>query len=144
MEGNKQLAAAVFAVMVISFYIVGFMYVINPFMKTGFVTIDDSITMYIDTLSSVEQGTVKIPAKDAGVRNVRISYETEGEKEGYAIPSDGWYVLVSYETGGSIVKSASRINSYPAGASLEKNIFSPYNVCVKKELGNIHPEVESC
>jgi len=143
MEGSRNMVAVSFALIVIALYLIACMYIVNPFLRKNFITLDDAVALYVDTLASVEKGTVKIPVESGTVNRVEIAYKEKGEEKD--IKEKGWYVIVTYRLlGEKTEKSASRINSYPKGAELDTSIFSPVSVCITKERGAEHPRVSKC
>ena len=145
MDPNKNIVAVTFSMVLVVAYLILSVPFINPYIPKNFITLDDAVALYIDTLASVERGTVKIPLDEGSVSDIRITYETRGKKDRYEIEHDGWYVLVTHQIlGKESMKSVSIINSYPTGAGImERSIFSPENVCIVKEHGK-YPEVRKC
>ena len=145
MEPSERMMTSFFALFIVIAYIVMVVFYINPILSKNYMTLDDAIAMYIDTLASVEVGTAKIPVEKMTVKNVIILYETEGQKDGYEIDEEGWYVVSTYPLLFKSEKSASKINRYPADAKMEKRLLSPEMICIIKREGIPYPEVgETC
>lgn len=143
MEGSRNMVAVSFALIVIALYLIVCMYIVNPFLRKNFIILDDAVALYVDTLASVEKGTVKIPVESGTVNRVEIAYKEKAEEND--IKEKGWYVIVTYRLlGEKTEKSASRINSYPKGLELDTSIFSPVSVCITKEGSAEHPRVSKC
>jgi hypothetical protein len=140
MEGSRNMVAVSFALIVVIIYLVACMYVVNPFLRKQFIVLDDYVALYIDTMASVEKGSVEIPIEEGTVNRFEIAYRNKDKEE--EIPEDGWYVIVTYKLPER--KSASRINTYPEGANLDTRIFSPSVLCVVKEQGSEYPRVKKC
>jgi hypothetical protein len=104
-----------------------------------------TIALYIDTMSVVESGTIRIPSELGTTYYVRVSYEEKGKKEGYEINDEGWYVVVHSKRGDEETTSTSRIHAYPPTASrpLGTEISGIRTVCVSKEKGD-YPRLTDC
>jgi hypothetical protein len=133
------------AVIVILFYIFWIYHYYSPLLQADVNTLDNRIAFYIDSLSTVEEGSVAIPIDARNVAEVAISYETEGEYDGYDIPEDGWYAVVTYSAfGRPSSKSSSMINAYLPTTSMYETFTAPRGICITKVGPSEYPEVEEC
>jgi hypothetical protein len=144
MEGNKMVIAASFALILISFFWIQGMYVIAPILQGGIYATEKSISVQVDALSAADEGMVRLSIPENMIKSVSIAYETKGGKEGYTIPEDGWYAIVSYKLGTGNMKGASLIRSYPRTSPMGKTMDSPKGLCVIKEKGRTYAEVQAC
>ncbi|UCD02718.1 MAG: hypothetical protein JSV63_02930 [Candidatus Aenigmatarchaeota archaeon] len=144
MEGSKMIVAASLALILISFFWVNSALLLRPYLQKGFLTLDDSIATYIDTLASVESGNVKMEVERGLVKNINIVFENEGEKDGYIVVEPGWYVVVTYRSWDKEIKDASIINTYPAGEEFGKRFLSPQEICINKNEDSLYAEVGRC
>lgn len=144
MLANRLTVGMAFAMIIFVFYLTYTMFVLNPFMSKNFLTADDSIALYIDTLSSVDSGNVMMSFQKGLIKSLCVTFETEGKKDGYEIGRDGWYVLVSYKLADRTIKDASIIESYPEDFEGEMMIPSPDEVCIKKNKNSRYARVGAC
>jgi hypothetical protein len=146
MEPTRVMMAVAFALIVLVMTWIVAVYSVNPFLQANLNTLDDTIALYIDTLSSVEEGGVEVPLRKGTIGSVEVSFENKGkvEKGDYEIPADGWYVIVSYRVGDRTVKSPSRIKSYPSSGGYEIAVFSPESVCITKSGASEYARVVRC
>ncbi len=143
MEGSRDMLAATFAIIITAMYVIAAMYVVNPFMRKNFIVLDDTVALYIDTLASVDKGSVKIPVEEGSINKLEISYNEKDKDRG--MDEDGWYVIVTYRlVADKNEVSASRIYTYPEGADMDVNLFSPSDICVVKESGTEQSKVIRC
>ncbi len=137
------MVAVSFALIVVALYLISAMYIVNPFLRKNFIILDDAVALYIDTLASLEEGSVMIPVETGAVNKLEIVYLHKGDEEG--IEHDGWYAVATYRmVADKTEKSASRINTYPADAPVDGSIFSPTKVCIIKQRGAEYPRVSKC
>ena len=143
MEGSRNMVAVSFALMVVLIYLIASIYMVNPFLRKNFITLDDAVALYVDTLASTDKGSVRIPVEKGSVKSIEVAYRTKNNDEG--ILEDGWYVIAVYNLADERTeKSVSRISSYPSGAGLERSMFSPGAVCVDKEEDAKYARVRKC
>lgn len=143
MQGSKLMVTVAFSIIIVTIFWFALIYIVNPFLQGNFITLDDSIALYVDTLAVVEKGSVAIPIESGSVSRVEVAYKKKDKEE--EIPEDGWYVIVTYrmQTGVPIM-DASRINTYPFGADMESYVINPDTVCIKKERESEYPRVSRC
>ena len=143
MEGSKDILAASFAILIVALYLIAAMYIVNPFMRKNFIILDDTVALYIDTMASVESGSVKIPVEAGSIKKMEISYnEKDGDR---GMEEDGWYVVVTYTLiADKTATSSSRIFTYPEDSGLASTLFSPSDICIVKERGVEHSKVMRC
>jgi len=150
MIGPKEIIATTFALLVVVIYLVACVFTINPFLEENFISLDDAIAVYTDTLATVWGGNVRIPVEPGSIDTVVVAYKKKGTREkpveGFVysnifpvkqreiIPEDGWYVVAAYRTPASNnIISSSKINSYPFEAfDVATTIYGPTAVCVNK------------
>lgn len=143
MEGSKDMIAASFALLIVAFYLIISLYVVNPFMRKNFITLDDTVALNIDTLSSVERGFIKIPLEAGSINKLEVSYNEKDKSKG--LEEDGWYVVVTYTLVADMTEtSSSRIFTYPEDAGLGFTLFSPSDICIVKEIDADFSRVVKC
>ena len=141
---GKESIAATLAMILITYYIVVGAFIIYPSLRSEVGSLQDEISLYIDTLSTVEKGNAKIRIVGKAVQAVSIEYHDRGKAEDFDFPEDGWYAVVTYRYSGNTIKNAEIINTYPKDGVFSKRIFSPSDICVKKESNERYPVVIRC
>lgn len=145
---NNEIAALAFSIVVVMWFLMSFVGLISSYAHRNTLVTDDYIALYVDTLDTVDSGSVMMPVDKNKVRSLRVSFETKGEKEHYSIPADGWYVIVTYKPYDLLrteIVSASRLYTYPPDISgAETVIPHPENVCIVKGKGSQYAEVRAC
>jgi hypothetical protein len=144
MEANRTIMAVAFALIMIFFTWVMAIRTMNPLIQANLNTLDDKIAFYVDTLSSADEGRVEIPLERDTISNVQVKFETKGDKDGYEISSDGWYVIVAYRIGRNVVKSAGRIATYQGTEGFEYSVYSPESVCITKSQSEDYARLARC
>jgi hypothetical protein len=149
MSGVRDIVTISFAVILFIFLVyISFQLFINPYKdRSSFMELDSAVAMYIDTLSQVEEGRIKIPLEKEGigtVESVEIKYETRGRKGDYKVSKEGWYVVVSYGFTTSSTQGAARINSYGTESGTEVTLYRPENICIRKSEELDWAVVEKC
>ena len=161
MQASREMVKLMFAVLIVSAFLVATLYLLNPFLRQNFIVFDDTIATYVDTLSAVDSGTVKITVERGSISKIDVAYKRKSYQRTSAaenaldsvvpsqieesIPEDGWYVLATYSIiAGRETVSATKINSYPKDANLRASLFSPTKVCITKDLGSRYARVDKC
>ncbi len=144
MNINRDFVALAFSMILAAYFWYICITYLNPLLRSDMDTLDDTIALYVDTLHVINEGEVEITLPRNIVGSVRISYETEGKKDGYEIKSEGWYAVVAYEFMGAVTRGASRINTYGEGAGITSSLFSPEKICISKSKGSKTVAVMKC
>ncbi|MCD6496136.1 MAG: hypothetical protein J7K54_02590 [Candidatus Aenigmarchaeota archaeon] len=144
MEASRLAVVVAFAIIISLFFFIIATRVVGPLSEDNPFSLGDTVALYIDTLSSLEAGSVRIPVALDSVESLSISYEEKGKKDGYEIERAGWYVINEYKISGKTSKSPSRINTLPASGGFEKTITKPQSICITKRPEMPYAEVDAC
>ncbi len=146
MEQDEMMAIG-FSIIVVMIFLYGFARLVEPMADKEILVLDDRISLYVDTMSSMESGRAMINVDGTLVDEVSVRYETEGKKSNYEIPSNGWYVVVAFKAmpySNRRIVTASRIDVYSYNEGVPVTLASPSKVCVVKESDEKYAEVRAC
>lgn len=144
MEAMERFAIISFVIVLGVAVLVMYVKYLTPQLQSYQAAMDETIALYVDTLSAVDEGSVRISNANGAAKEVEIAMLGKDDESGLGVKSDGWHVIVTYKVGIKETGSASRINTYPAGGSFQKKMVSPSSICIEKRADSIHPEVVEC
>jgi len=107
-------------------------------------TLATGIALDINSLVSEDAGRIETEIDPSTDYFIRVIYHKAGNKEGYTVDADGYYIVVSIEKAGRTVYGFRRIDGYPSGlgqesSRLETDIWKPKRICVVKDAGSDYP-----
>ena len=107
----------------------------------------NSLAMDIDSMSSVEEGRIETTMDPEKEMQIKVGFQKSGQKEGYIIDEDGWYVIASMMKLTKRIVMTSRIRTYPSSwndelRDHEMDMFKPQKICVVKERGKKYAYVK--
>ncbi|MBN1896827.1 MAG: hypothetical protein JW789_03835 [Candidatus Aenigmarchaeota archaeon] len=144
MESSRSMVAVIFALILVMIYWVACVYVLNPILRAESSYVEQKMSFYIDTMSSVSSGSVKVEIPKNTVSAISVEKLAKGDYDDYTIPEDGWYVVVAYRIAGTLNKGVSRINSYPDDDNIRKTFTSPEDFCIIKNADMDYAVVGKC
>jgi hypothetical protein len=144
MHAARTISRAALAIVFLIFCSVLYVRFLDPSAQADVLVIDDSVAFYIDTLATVEKGSVRIPNAGGMIRSVKISFEEKGKAPNYKIKDEGWHVIVSWDSGKRKLESAARINTYVPGGDFSVSLYNPDNICIIKRADSEYAEVSGC